>query len=432
MRNNYIYMASLNLIRRRKTVMFNIMLISASLLIILFTSTSAESVDNFLYKYLYNTLNFRTLRIDTFKLQQDRYDVIKSVVDSDDRIIDFYDEIFGAIVEMGNPEIIDNIEKYNQEPFFGTIRLKNYTKTYKDYLLAGDLIKETDSNVGIIPKMFYPCGSFDAGYWRSNNEFIDGEELIGKTIHVKYFARNYASDKMEIIKTFTYSFEVIGVYDILQNQNLPYDIFVPHKDLQTILNNIESTNQGLTEDFNKSYSIVVDEAENVNEVNQRLLKAGLLGVPMAEAGPFFDISRHVIRSGYILGAIILLIGMINIALTMAKDIEKRGGEIGLLKAMGYQNKHLILILSMEAIIIGVISIIIAIIIYVSVVTGVGLWIQKNLSLYMQQLQLKIDFLILMKYTILGIVIPLISCLLGMFTLRHITPKEALLKGGGNH
>lgn len=431
MRIRYFHIALLNILRRKKTSIISVVIISISLLILLVTATTSESVNHYLNKYLFNTLNYRTLNIGTFKEQVGCKEAIENIASNNDEITDFYHENWGAFVKMKNLDEFNISDKIKNEKYFGNLSLNSYTKAYKEYMLSGECINNNDTQVGIIPKYFLPNGGFEIGYWREKTGFIDGETLIGKNITIEYYARDYSTDQMDIIKTFEYSFKVIGVYDILPNQNYPYDVFIPYQDMQSILENINNDNKGLSENFNITYNVVVDEERHIDDVIQELRTAGFLGMPKSQIGPFADISRYIIYSGYILGIIILFVGLINISLTMTKSIKKRTGEIGLMKAIGYQNTHLIIIVGIEAMIIGVLSLAITFIIYFLVLIIISQLITSNFSMYMQQLTFEINYSQMLKNIIAGLAIPLISSIIGMMTILSISPKEALVKGENN-
>ncbi len=428
--NKYLLLSITNIRRRKKTVIMNILIISISLFVFLLMSTVSVSIDNYLNKYLLNTLNFRTIHIDTFKPQKEQQkEGLQKVINGDERIIDFYEENYGAYVNIKEPYPFNISESNKSDRFFGGLSLNTITKAYKEYMVAGDFIKDGEKNVGIIPKKFLPSGSFQIGYWQEENEFIDGESLIGETITVEYYARDYSTDNNEIVKTFSYSFKVIGVYDILPNQNYPYDVYIPFNELQNIIRNLEENDLGLAEDYNISYSAIVKEQSDVKKIIQKLWEAGYSAAPRAVLGEFFQIANSIIIGGYILGFIVLIVGVINISLSMFKAIERRIGEIGLMKAIGYKDSNLITILGIEAIVIGGISYILSVVVYVITTVILKQFMVNNLSMYMQQLVFNVNYIQVIKCVIIAIFVPLISSLFSAKMILNISPMDALEKRG---
>lgn len=429
MKNRYIYLAMMNLSRRKITVIINIVIITISLFVILMSSTVSESVDSYLDKYIYSSLNFRTVDIGIFKLQEGQKEKIEKIANREEHIIDFYHENWGASVKIKNTSVSNFFEPYKEKDFFGELSLNTFTKAYEDVILIGDFSEKGATEVGIIPKRFYPSGSFQIGTLKEENEFINGESLIGESITIEYYARDYSKEEMPIIKTFSYTFKVVGVYDILPNMDDPYDVLIPYEDMELINHNLDQYNEGLSEDFCITYSVVVDDYNYVNSVIEILRNNGLSGMPRSEMGSFAKIASYIILSGYILGVIILLVGLVNIALTTLKSIEKRTGEIGLLKAIGYRNSHLLTIVGVEAITIGTMSFMLSTIIYVVLIVVSKQIISNNLSIYMQQFTLEFNVLQVLINGVISIVIPLISSIFGILVVVQISPKNALDEGG---
>ncbi len=139
-------------------------------------------------------------------------------------------------------------------------------------------------------------------------------------------------------------------------------------------------------------------------------------------------SKYILASGYILGYLILLISIINISLTMVGSIKKRTGEIGLMKAIGYYDSQISLIVIMEAFIIGVISLLITLGIWASFNLGLRFIIANYTSIYMQSIEVKWDIISILQIAALSIMTPILGSFLGIRRSIKITPKAALNKG----
>lgn len=422
MRFKLLSYAFANLKRRKKSLYINIIIMTISLFLLLLIITFSTSVDRYLNKYLFNTLNYRTLNINIFKYQLENIDILEKIAREDDRIIDIFKENYGAYVKISN---LDELKlQNNKDKYFGYVSLIPYTKSNKDFIIKGYTIKNNDKNIGIIPKKFYP-GSFNGGFWREDINYIDGESLMGKTVTIEYYARDYSTEEMKVIKTFTYTFKVVGVYDILANENAPYDVLIPINDVEHIIRDLNTNNLGLAETFNIDYSIVVDDQKNVSDVIAKLVKNGLMGMPKSQLGPFGNISKAIIQSGIIISVVILFIGLIQITLSVLKTIKERVGEIGLLKAIGYQNHQLLIIQVSEMVIIGIISFCLSVILYSIVMVIINKTIYNNFSIYLKQLKFIVPYSQIFKNFLISIIIPLISSLWGISILFKISPMDAL-------
>ncbi len=428
--NYYISLALTNLLRRKRASIVNILMITISLTILLLTTTLNSSLSKYIDEYLYNSLDYRTLIINTFKLQPNVKETIVNIVNSDDNIVEFNEELFGIVTEVNSIETL-NTESDSKSNFKKLI-LKSRKNQYENIVVAGEFFDTTDVNVGIIPKKFYPDTTFQIDYSKEKVDFIDGESLIGKTITLKYFARDYSSNEMSIIKEFSYSFKVVGVYDIVPNHFYPYNVIIPFNDLKEIYTNIEQHNIGLAEDFNISYSVIVDNQKNVENVITKLNNKGFVVNRAAVLGPIGEISKYILYSGNILGLIILITSLINLTLTMIQSMKKRTGEIGLMKAIGYNNQNLTIIASFEAVIIGIISFIISCIILLGFIVFFRWGIANYGSMYVQAIKVRTNLSLILQTAIISIIVPLLGSIYAMRYAIKISPKVALSKGRENN
>lgn len=430
MKLNYnISLALTNLLRRKRVFIVNILMITISLTIILLTSTLNTSLNRYIDEFLYNSLDYRTLLINTFKLQPNVENSIANIAKDDEHIVEFNEELFGVVTRLNSVET-HNFE--SEEKSYGNVVLKAAKYQYENFIIGGDFFNSEDTHVGIIPKKFFPDTSFQIDYYKNNIDFIDGESLIGKTITVEYYARDYSNNTLDIVEKFSYSFKVVGVYDIVPNHFYPYDVIIPYNDLKSVITNIEQNNIGLAEDYNVSYTVIVDDQKYVEEAISKLYNAGFIGHRVAVLGPIGEISKYILYSGNILGLIILITGLINLTLTMIQSMKRRTGEIGLMKAIGYNNKHLTIIGSFEAIIIGTISFIISCTILFIFIALLRLVLQNYGSMYIQAIKVSTTLSLILRIGIISIAVPLLGSICAMRYAMNISPKLALSKGRENN
>lgn len=425
---NYIQISLCNLLGRKKTNIINLFLMTISLSIILLSTTLYVSLNTFIHQFLLNSLNHRTLLVSTFKLQPNVKEILEEIVAQDENILEIHEELFGAVVEVADaPFLNKGIHPFeeNDQNLISLIPLKN---AHEDFLLTGRFIDPSETHVGIIPQKFYPHTNYEIGYFEDDTQYINGEDLIGEVITVNYHARDFNTNSMEIIETFEYPFKVVGTYDILPNIFHPYEVIIPANDLKAILENLENRELGLAENYSKVYSIVVNDQKNVPAVISKIEQKGFHARPVATLGPIGDISNLIIISGSILGFIFLIISITNLALTMVKSVKKRTTELGLMKAIGYHNQQITTLISFEALIIGISSLTLSLIIF-TLFASVARWIIKNYgSLYMQGLKITLNFNILVFIILIGLLVPLLASISAIRYATKVPPKTALGKG----
>lgn len=428
---NYIKLAMTNISRRKKSVRGNILLISLALIILIITSTLGSSMNIYIDNFLLEGLDHRNLLIFGSKDESKQLEKkIGDIVKEDNNMVEFYQELFGVTVETDNMDELIDKELIKLDESYGYVNLNAGNLEHKSYIIKGSYFNSDDSNVGIIPKKFYPDLSFKIDFSKENIDFINGESLIGKTINVKYYSYDITGDKLEKIKTFDYSFKVVGVYEIEKNLNYPHEVFIPRSDLKEIIEKIEANDIGAAEDSGINYSVILNSYDYVDKAMDKFNKVGLDVSKIAEIGSIVDVSKYIFLVGEILGIIIICISLINIILTMFKSIKERTGEIGLLKAIGYSNKNIVTIIGMEGMTIGVLSFLFSSVVSLGVLRILDFIISSKGSIYMQRFSLEVSYKYIGILGILSIVLPTLASIHGMIYSLKVKPKEAISKGRG--
>ncbi|WP_066500632.1 ABC transporter permease [Abyssisolibacter fermentans] len=429
---HYIKIAFTNLSRRKKTVKMNILIMSIALLTLVVSNTLLNSVVNFIDEYLLNSLDFRTIHVTVSKKSSDKIEKdLAKLAKQDPNILDFYNELYGITVKLENPyEFIDGNHKELGKSF-GYLCLYGGNVEHANFILKGNYFKKIDTQVCIVPKKFYPDMSFDISFLKEKIQFIDGESLIGKNIDINYCAHDCRGDKLEVIKTFNYSFKVVGTYDILDNLYEPNDIIISQKDLQKIYNDIESYDIGIAEEFGKTYTVISDRFSNIDKIKKEINPitnfAGGIAREKSRLGGIVPIAKYVLLAGQALGIALIFISMVNIMLTMCKSIKKRTSEIGLLKAFGYRNFNIIFIIGLEALIIGILSYVFAILISFLLIKGLNFGIEMGGSMYIKRLNIQMNSWYILMMALISVSLPLLGSLQGFMYSVRIKPREAIIK-----
>lgn len=161
---HYFLLATNNLLRRKRTLKFNILLIALSLTIICLTNTLTSSLGSFIDKFLYNSIEFRTITLNGYKYDTEFKDKIEKVIEGDSHILELYHELFGVKVKLEDTKAFININESEKTSSVGDMVLLAARKQDKTFLTSGRFIEDSETNVGVIPKKFYPDGAFQIEY----------------------------------------------------------------------------------------------------------------------------------------------------------------------------------------------------------------------------------------------------------------------------
>lgn len=422
----YIRLALLNL-RRRRSSKLNCFFIVLSLGILFLTNAIGGALNQFMDKNIYETLSGRTIHLNVFNQDPLIKDKIEKAVEGDERILELYHNPFGVTVKSNNINELVSNSGNDKTKSYGYLLLKMARQQDIQLLTNGRFIDEDETDVCLVPELFYPNHNYQIELLKNDIKFYDGNLLIGKTITVEYYARDYSKDDNSIIKTFQRSFKVVGTYDILPNQLYPYEIMVSYNDIMSAHNDLNQNNLGLSEDSNITYGIIVDKSENVEDVIATMHAAGINAKRYLTIGSISDIAKYIQVIGTILGTVILVICLLNIILSMLADVKKRDGEIGLMKAMGYKDIQVIKLISLEAIMVGIISLVITLVLSLTLVLITEHWVQQNASIYSSSFNIIIRMNVIVRMVLFSLVVPLIGSSFGIICALLITPKNALSK-----
>lgn len=250
--------------------------------------------------------------------------------------------------------------------------------------------------VGIIPKKFYPDGSLATEIKKENVSFLNGEDFIGKYITTKY---NICDENDKKIDVGTYTFKVIGVYDSVNNIDEANTVYIPYKDLEKIQNYYnEKVKTETNIDIGENYETVialVDDTKKIEIIeNYFSSQMNISAFRQMSQGWVDVICVIVFFIGIGLSIISFIYSIISISLNMFNSIQKRQNEIGILKAIGYTNKHIKRLILCESLIISFISLVVSILISKIILIILNIFVCNNLSIYMQNLKFDISIQII--------------------------------------
>ena len=285
-------------------------------------------------------------------------------------------------------------KEFDVENSKGEIRIKAIVEEDTLKIVDGRNIKN-DKEI-LIPSIFYPHGPFtdDGKEVIIKENFIDGKNWIGKEIEIasskdypfrflypEYNSSNFKEEEIlrekweeEILKPYLekqtkYLYKIVGTYDSTYNMLERNIVFVSMKDLDDIKNEVKGGTGGTDENGTYTFNpekyddrmIIVDNYNNVSYVQDELTKMGFINYTVRS---FDEIQYKVLTYLPLSVAIIVLFVAIKL---MKKFISKKYNnihyELGIFKALGYNNNHISKIELYENIVITVIGIIVSYILF---------------------------------------------------------------------
>ena len=384
---NYINISIKNIVRNKKNTLkiFSITLFSFILFIL--TTSLSGSLNDFIKNYILNTIEHRTIMIDYSSVQNINIEnKINNLLKNDSSIVEFY--------EYEPPIAVD---------------IKN----------SKELFNNNDQNVGIIPKNFDPTGTNQVEFKKESINYLDGKDFLGKTMTIEF------KNPIDELSGFEYSFKVIGVYDSINNNDFPSDVYIPYNDLKIINekynNMIDEHYIDNSNDF-KTLIALVDNHTSVKNVVNKLRGEGIDAFPKSTVGLLNELYKTIIYIGTIISIVIFIISIINISLNHVNDLKKRQSELGMLKAFGYKNRQLKKIIIYESTIINIFSLFIGLVVCKFIFLLLNTIVKNYLSIYMSDLNFEINFISI----IIGIFIMIFSIILSnLKSISYITNLDPI-------
>lgn len=345
----------------------NIIFTCISILLILIIFVLLTIV-NFVMEYYidmnFHSLNSRTIMVlssDKSEEELDKLSEIEHVVANES------DKFYN-----GYPQ---EVKEFDNGDLEGYINLEALLSENDVKIVDGRSI-ESDFEV-IIPNNFYPY-SDDV----IKNKIIKGKELIGKKFYLTpTYLEHYIKDDTKYEPTQEeleangkpIEFTIVGTYDSKYSLLEIYTCFGSKKALDILKSNVSGISSSVDADGNiieekydyyKDRVIRVDSSKNLEYVKNEITKRGFSTWEIFE----WDYSTILLLTALPLCVIVFLL-IITFALIynfLNKKLKNRINQIGILKALGYQNKDIKKIELIEDIILMIVSSIIAFIIYLIV------------------------------------------------------------------
>lgn len=364
-----------------------------------------------------------------YKLDTEIENKIASAVKADQRVLEFYHNPENVLARFANMAEVIDVKDINQSQDFGYVVLNSARKLDEQFLVNGRFFENHEMGVCIIPELFYPDQSMSVDFLKGDTKFFKGSTLIGKTITIIADARDWGQTSAPIVKSFQHSYKVIGTYDIVPNTFDSYEILIPYLDEMAVLKELDGANIGLAENFNKTYSLILDSTKSIPAIISKMNEIGARAETASQLGPIGDIARYIKTIGCLVGGIVLSISLMNMLISVYSDLKKREGEIGLFKAMGYKNIQITNLIFLESILVGSVSFGVSMIIGGIAIFASRMFITNSVSVYLQMIDVSFSLKLILDMLLISYLVPIIGSSIGGIFALKLSPKVALSSEG---
>ena len=424
-----------NLKAKQKLWVKNVFLMIVACILILFTGGVTKSIDQLLTNYLLGEPSLRNLQIDVEKENADSlFQELVELKDKDEHIQDVFLQNLGRGCEVTNLKKYERMGFDTSDTQYGIVITE--TDKYLDdrYLSDGRWIKEGEHNVGLLPKYFSMNARGDMQDWNSKLTYVDGERLIGETVSLHYYTYRVEGNEYKRDRAFPYEFKVIGTYDNLKAGKDSCFVILPYDDIKEMTDVVERYSEEPTESISTIYNVMVDKVENVGSVEKELTeiaksfeRSGVLREGTAGSLELFK--NLLYQIGKIAGITLFMVEGIILSVAFYQQIKDRTKEIGVYKAVGYENKHILSIIFGEILVMGALTFAISVAISWLMLMCVSLIIKWKATLLLT----KIHFTmcgsdVLLCVALCGGVL-LFGSLAGIIITFRMEPKKALASKG---
>lgn len=429
-------LVSRNLIANQKIWVKNMLLMVVACVLMLFTGGVAKSIDQLLTNYLLGRPSLRNLQIDVEKENADSlFKMLGELADEEEHIQDFFRQNVGRGCEVANLEKYEGMGFDTSDARYGFVITE--TDRYMDdrYLSNGRWIRGGEHNVGLLPKDFSMNARGDMQDWNSRLTYVDGKGLIGETVSLRYYTYRTEGNEYKRDQEFSYEFKVIGTYDNLKAGMESCFVILPYDDIEKMTDIVERYSQeDLSENLSVTYNVMVDKVENVEHVEKKLIGIAKLfersGVLREGSAGSLELFANVVNQmGIIAGITLFMIEGVILSTAFYQQIKDRTKEIGVYKAVGYENKHILSIVFSEILVIGVLTVAISFAISGLMLVCVSLVMKWKATLLLTKIHFTLFGSDILQCMALCAAVLLFGSFAGIIKALRMEPKKALVARG---
>ncbi len=373
--------------------------------------------------FLITTLSFSTF-IDKFiQLNYNQNYQYKKLFVSYDTQVYSEKKAIELISEFPNIDLVSSQTEFftpvdadinNSGNYLSEIYLVSCNNKTVPNILNGEMIRE---NSIIIPDNFKPNG---------NMESINGKDLIGKQIKIRYNIQDYTpyQDAYGIVyggRTVGVKeeiFSILGTYDSDEYFETNSSCYVLNSDLDELSSdNIDYMGYGVFHPL----VVICDYYDNIEKVISDL---GEIGMYANKAAIFnTDFIDLVVMFGYLVVIIFIILSIITTWSSLKLDLHKNKVEYALLKCMGYKDKDLFALAMAERFFVSAASIIASVCASLFAVKYIGIYIKNSFDI-IGSYNIEISLKSLIIGILISFILPTIIISLNYMKLRKISPIEA--------
>lgn len=324
---NAIKYVTIKIFRNHKNFYF-MLVIGIFSLILLMIFTYQKYVIDINEKYFNTQLFYREISVMPSDITSDVDALFYESIRNIPHVLDIYDSRYSIFYTESST--------FKKEIYDGTITLKYGSNATFPKIVYGESFESDATGVAICSKNFYPSSYNAKDIIGSNDIFLDGEELIGKTFKTE--SKIYKRIDEDIVENGKYlkEFKIIGVFDNTVSMDTPSTCYVSGSDIEDIY---QHTMLEVNSNVYFPYTVLVDDKDNLGEVGNSINNMGY----QADVNTMID--TEYISKLKIISIVIIIITIISIVSAMLVYLKKNNldgtKEIGLLKAIGYKKKSII-------------------------------------------------------------------------------------------
>ena len=390
-----------NTTRYKKQNALIIFLMTLAEIIIIFTISISSSINNFFNINTANNIEFRRIFVsyDTGRYTEPK---MIAMLNSLAHVVATVPQ--SSLLESGKCASLSNKLGDNN----GYIQLNGGNNRTVPDTISGRKIRNGETNVGVIPSEFYPDSRIADPNLKKNSPPLNGRSYIGSSLTIHF-------DKYD------YTFKVVGVYDSSKYPQTNCDVFIPYADVNKIYQATQPASSDTSDSSLSTISSIVAVADNYGNLNSitNILQQKGFQVTTTKVNTELGVLINLI--GGALSAVVLLISFVTILLNKLNATRDRAQEIGLMKAIGYNNRQVVFLLNYETVITGVISFLIS-----ALIGSYGfLSIVSYFSHKDNEIPLSLSPFSYLITILISLLVPLLATLAAGFKSTHIPPSAAM-------
>ena len=261
--------------------------------------------------------------------------------------------------------------------------------------------------------------------------FVTEDGLIGETVSLRYYT--YRTEGNEYVRDqgFSYEFKVIGTYDNLKAGKDSCFVILPYGDIKEMTDIVEQYSEEPSENTSAIYKVMVDRVENVKSVEKELNEIAKLFersevLREGTAGSLELFKNLLDQIGKIAGITLFIVEGVVLSASFYQQIKDRTKEIGVYKAVGFENKHILSFIFGEVLVIGVFVFVVSLIISWLMLICVSMVMKWKATLLLTKIHFTLFGSDILLCMVLCVVVLLFGSLAGIIKTFRMEPKKALV------